>query len=111
MSGSLVESRVSFLGPFSCYEVVVDGWRVPHLVAHLGGEGGEGVMLVIDGRLAASFSVEEAERFVPFLADAIAVALGFTCHPREDAAVPLVRQPQPRPVRVHGVVGVEAVDV
>jgi len=33
-------------------------------------------MLVLDRRLAAEFSVEEAERVVPFLADAIAVALG-----------------------------------
>lgn len=42
------------------------------------------------------------KRFVPFLADAIAIALGYTSHPNEDAEQPLVKQPQPRPVRMHG---------
>ena len=60
-------------------------------------------MLVIDGRLAITVSVEEAERFVPFLADAVAVALGYTSHPNKDAEQPLVKQPQPRPVRMHGI--------
>jgi hypothetical protein len=97
--------RVSFPGPFKHHEVVVDGWSVPLLHAHPSGEHDENVMLVIDDRLAATFSVEEAERFVPFLADAIAVALGYTSHPNEDAEQPLVKQPQPRPVRVQGIVG------
>ena len=94
--------RVSFPGPFTQHEVVVDGWRVPFLHAHPCGENDENIMLVIDDRFAETFSVEEAERFVPFLADAIAVSLGYTCHPNEDAEQPLVKQPQPRPVRMHG---------
>ena len=49
--------------------------------------------------IRVAFSVEEAERFVPFLADAIAVALGYTTHPNGDAAEPLLKQPEPRPVR------------
>lgn len=93
--------RVSFPGPFSQHEVVVDGWKVPFLHAHPGGEHDENVMLVVDNRLALTVSVEEAERFVPFLADAIAVALGYTCHPDEDATQPLVKQSQPRPVRMN----------
>lgn len=92
--------RVTFPGPFSQHEVVVDGWKVPFLHAHPGGEHDENVMLVLDNRLALTLSVEEAERIVPFLADAIAVALGYTSHPNEDAEQPLVRQPQPRPVRM-----------
>ena len=40
-----------------------------------------GVMFVLDGRLAITVTGEEGERFVPFLADAIATALGYTCHP------------------------------
>jgi hypothetical protein len=95
--------RVNFPGPFSRHEVVVDGWSVPFLHAHPTGDHDESVMVVIDNRLAATFSVEEAERFVPFLADAIAVALGYTCHPSEDAAQPLVKQPQPRPVRMNSI--------
>jgi hypothetical protein len=94
--------RVSFPGPFQKHEVVVDGWKVSFLHAHPDGEHDQNVMLVLDDRLAETFSVEEAERFVPFLADAIAIALGYTCHPNEDAEQPLFKQPQPRPVRMHG---------
>jgi hypothetical protein len=38
-------------------------------------------------------TVAEAERVVPFLADAIAIALGYTCHPRADWDVPHQRNP------------------
>lgn len=96
--------RVSFPGPFTRHEVVVDGWAVPLLHAQPCGEHDESVMLILDSRLAITVSVEEAERFVPFLADAIAVALGYTSHPNEDAEQPLVKQPQPRPVRMRSLV-------
>jgi hypothetical protein len=102
----LTEPRVSFPGPFSGHKVVVDGWSVPHLHAHPNGENDESVMLVIDERLAATFSIEEAERFVPFLADAIAVALGYTCHPRTGEEPN--RNPQPRPMRVHEIVDAQS---
>jgi hypothetical protein len=95
--------RVTFPGPFERHEVTVDGWSVPLLHAHPTGDHDESVMLVLDGRLALTVSVEEAERFVPFLADAIAVALGYTSHPNEDTERPLLRQPQPRPVRMHSI--------
>ena len=93
--------RVSFPGPFTQHEVVVDGWSVPFLHAHPGGEHDEHVMLVLDKRLAATFSVEEAERVVPFLADAIAIALGYTAHPR--TADEPNWKPQPRPMRMNGI--------
>jgi hypothetical protein len=95
--------QVSFPGPFMRHEVVVNGWAVPLLHARPSGEHDESVTLVLDERLALTVSVEEAERFVPFLADAIAVALGYTSHPDEDAEQPLIRQPQPRPVRMFGI--------
>lgn len=90
--------RVTFPGPFQHHDVVVDGWSVPFLEAHLTAE--DRVSLVIDRRLAEEFSVEEAERVVPFLADAISVALGYTCHPRGETEPR--RDPQPRPVRSIG---------
>jgi hypothetical protein len=93
--------RVSFPGPFSHHEVVVDGWSVPHLYAHPCGDHDASVMLVLDRRLAITVTVEEAERFVPFLADAIAIALGYTAHPRADET-PNWR-PQPRPMRMQGI--------
>ena len=94
----LEDFRVSFPGPFERHDVVVDGWRVPFLEAHMPAE--DRVTLVIDRRLAAEFSVEEAERLVPFVADAIAVALGYGAHPDQDTPRPLERGPRPRPERV-----------
>jgi hypothetical protein len=95
--------RVSFPGPFSAHDVVFEGWRVPFLHAH---PDDSCVMLVIDGRLAETFTVAEAEKVVPFLADAIAVALGYTCAPRGGDEEP-PHKPQPRFVRTHGIVGFE----
>jgi hypothetical protein len=99
--------RVSFPGPFSHHDVVVEGWRVPFLQAHLRGE--DRVMLVLDRRLGVELSTDEAERLVPFVADAIAVALGYGAHPRWDEQQrPLERAPYPRPERVVDVVLPEA---
>jgi hypothetical protein len=89
--------KVAFPGPFQHHDVVVDGWRVPFLQAHVGSE--DRVSLVIDRRLATELSVEEAEPVVPFIADAIAVALGYTAHPQADQYPPLSRDPHPRPVK------------
>lgn len=94
----LPESRVSFVGPFKHHDVVVNGWRVPFLQAHLVDE--DRVMLVIDRRLGTELSVEEAERVVPFVADAIAVALGYGAHPDDSTPRPLPRAPYPRPERL-----------
>ena len=44
--------------------------------------------------------VAEAERVVPFVADALAVAMGYGAHPDDDTPRPLPRAPYPRPERV-----------
>ena len=94
--------RVEFPGPFTHHDVVVDGWRVPFLQAQLGGE--DRVMLVLDRRLGVDLSTNEAERLVPFVADAIAIALGYGAHPRgDDTPRPPERAPYPRPERVRDV--------
>jgi hypothetical protein len=93
--------RVNFPGPFQHHDVVVEGWRVPFLQAHMAGE--DRVSLVIDRRLSTELSVDEAERFIPFLADAISVALGYGAHPRGDMPLP-ERTPHPSPRRVHEIV-------
>ena len=98
----LVEDfRVTFPGPFQHHDVVVDGWRVPFLQARMTTE--DRVSLVIDRRLGTELSVEEAERFLPFLADVISVALGYGAHPRGDMPLP-ERTPHPSPRRVHEIV-------
>lgn len=91
--------RVDFPGPFAHHDVVVDGWRVPFLQAHLG-ENEDRVMVVLDRRIGVELSTNEAERLMPFLADAISVALGYGAHPRGDMPRPLERAPYPRPERV-----------
>ena len=94
----LPESRVSFPGPFRHHDVVVNGWRVPFLQAHLAGEGR--VMLVLDRRIGTELSVEEAERVVPLVANAIAVALGYGAHPDDSTPRTPPQAPYPRPERV-----------
>lgn len=74
--------EVEYVGPFETTDIVIDGRRVPHLEAQL--RPGGIVSVIADGRFALDLSVEEAERVVPFLANTIAIAMGYTCHPRAD---------------------------
>ena len=97
--------RVNFLGPFTHHKVVVDGWEVPLVEAELQGE--DRVVLTLDRRYGVALNTDEAERIVPFLAQAIAVALGFPCHPRSDTEPPLNQLPHHRPRRVWDVASVE----
>lgn len=93
--------RVTFPGPFQHHDVVVDGWRVPFLQAQVSDD--NRVALVIDRRLASpDLTPDEAERIVPFIADAIAVALGYGAHPNGDTPRVPPRAPYPRPERVVG---------
>ncbi len=93
---------VTYPGPFSGHDVVVNGWRVPLVKAHVPAE--DRVQLVLDDRLAADFSTDEAERFVPFLADAIAIALGYPSHPSGNTEYEC--SPLPRPTRTMSIVRV-----
>jgi hypothetical protein len=91
--------RVSFPGPFAHHDVVVDGWSVPLLKASPKGMDEDGVRLILDDRRAIDLSSAEAERFLPFLANAIAVAMGYGAHPRENMKALPERMPHmaPRP--------------
>jgi hypothetical protein len=73
---------------------LVDGWRVPFLAAKPL-DGGR-VDLTLDDRYALVLDVATAEEVVPFVADAIAIAIGFTCHPRADWEGPKPRHPMRR---------------
>jgi hypothetical protein len=92
--------QVNFVGPFEHHDVVVEGWRVPYLHAQLSSDDEDRVTLVLDRRLGIELTTAEAERVVPFLADAIAVALGYGAHPRAETDAPPARAPYPRPERV-----------
>lgn len=95
--------RVTFPGPFRHHDVIVDGWRVPFLEAHPAEE--DRTTLVLDRRLGIDLTTDEAERLLPFIADAIAVALGYGAHPRGDMPLPEQR-PHPSPRRAHDVIAV-----
>ena len=76
---------------------MVDGWEVPLLEATF--RPGGVVTLTMDRRFGLDISVADAERVVPFLANAIAVALGYAAHPQDDRAEPK-RLPVVRPRRL-----------
>jgi hypothetical protein len=91
-------SHVSFPGPFMHHDVVVAGWRVPLLEAYMGTD--ERVTLLLDHRIGLDLTPQEAERVIPFLADAIAIALGYQYD----------RAPHPRPVRTMDIARIEPGD-
>ena len=70
---------VEYVGPFERWAVVVDGREVPLLTMrpYPGGR----VALSLDGRFGLDLTVDEAERVIPFLAHAIAMAAGYASHP------------------------------
>ncbi len=73
-------SDCQIVGPFQSHRVIVDGRRVPFLEA-LPVNGGK-ISLLLDGRYTLDISVADADAFIPWIADAIAIAMGYTCHPR-----------------------------
>jgi hypothetical protein len=93
--------RVAFPGPFQHHDVVVRGWRVPFLEAHPNEE--DRITVTLDRRLGLDLTTDEAERLLPFVADAIAVALGYGAHPRGEMPLP-ERRPHPSPWRSHEIV-------
>lgn len=92
---------VEFVGPFETHRVVVDGWAVPFIAAHPVGDGY--IALTLDHRFDIDIPVIDADRLVGFIADCIAVAMGYTCHPRADWDAPKSRVPMQRCRNLDGV--------
>src|SRR5437868_6526506 len=72
--------RYEITGPIDVRHVLVAGRQVPFLQA-IPANGGV-IHLILDERYALDVSVADAEAFIPWIADAIAVAMGYNCHPR-----------------------------
>ena len=72
-------SDYQIVGPFRSYRVIVGGRRVPFLEA-LPVNGGK-ISLLLDGRYGLDVPVADADAFIPWIADAIAIAMGYNCHP------------------------------
>jgi len=75
-------STYEIVGPFQSSRVVVGGRMVPFLEAEPA-NGGK-IYLTLDSRYCLQVSVADADRFIPWIADVIAVAMGYSCHPRGD---------------------------
>lgn len=72
-----------FIGPFhEMHKVAHDGYRVPHLAAQplVDESGNQLVALVLDERFMIEGTVGEVAKWIPFLANAMAVAAGYSCH-------------------------------
>jgi hypothetical protein len=85
---------VNFVGPFESWRVVVNGHQVPLLSAEI--RNGGKVELTLDDRIALTLDVVTADEVIPFIADAIAVAMGYTCHPKDDWDAPKPLPPMKR---------------
>lgn len=92
--------RVTFPGPFQHHDVVVDGWSVPFVKASFRPSDEDHVRLILDDRIGLDLNSAEAEKLMPFLADAIAVALGYGAHPGKEMDALPERAPHMAPRRV-----------
>ena len=92
--------RVTFPGPFQHHDVVVDGWSVPFVKASFRSDDEDHVRLILDDRIGLDLKSAEAEKLMPFLADAIAVALGYGAHPSKESSSLPERTPHMAPRKV-----------
>ena len=79
------KTEVRVIGPFERFKVKVDGYIVPRLeiVPVEGTDGdldGELVTVLVDEHFCGFCTKEEVQRWAPLIANAMAVASGFTCH-------------------------------
>lgn len=97
------ELDVEYIGPFQYHAVCMNGWRVPLLtMSKEEGEDGE-VMLNLDHRFGLVLPPGIEGRIITaFIAQCIAVASGFTCHPpsRDQEPIPFSRN---QPQRMYGI--------
>lgn len=73
-----MDASVSFIGPFQPeHRISCGGYRVPHITAFPQANGA--IALCLDGRFSKEVSQEEAKQWIWFLANAMAVAAGYSC--------------------------------
>lgn len=83
---------VQLVGPFERWEVTLHGRKVPFLTATP--QNGGTVTLHLDGRFALwDLPVADLHNVVTFVAHAIAIASGYTCHPGESFDEPIPSNP------------------
>lgn len=83
MTGTYSRGRPELLGALTRHPVVLGGREVPHLEAWTEPGTPDKVWISMPGRML-DIPAGEADRIIEFIADAIAVAMGYTCHPSAD---------------------------
>ncbi|MFL6163548.1 MAG: hypothetical protein ACJ74U_15150 [Jatrophihabitantaceae bacterium] len=83
---------VELVGPFKSHRVLLNGYEVPYLSA-MPIAGGK-VLLELDSRYMIEVDAARLDSVVEFMANRIAVASGYTCHP----GTPGAPEPIPRSV-------------
>lgn len=99
---------VRSVGPFDHFPTMVNGWVVPWLQAQYGSDGM--VALTLDRRLGIDVPQDLAGQVIGFVADAIAIALGWSCHPTSPDWTPDNDVPPMRRLpwfQMHGIGSVE----
>ena len=76
---------IKSIGPFDLFPVMMNGWTVPKLEAQYTDDG---VALVLDRRFRCTVPADMASEVIMMVADATAIALGWSCHPRSVDWVP-----------------------
>jgi hypothetical protein len=67
--------------PFTSCHLSVDGFQVPHITANpLAGPSDGLINLTLDHRFGITTDKEEIQKWMPFVAHAMAVASGYSCH-------------------------------
>lgn len=95
-------SEFEIVGPFEgSYRVVVDGRQVPFLEARPANGGV--IRLTLDDRYGVDVGVAQADALIPWIADAIAIGMGWNCHPRRGCEA-VRRSPFPYLTGIDGVV-------
>jgi hypothetical protein len=76
-------TKVEFIGPFGTgtrHYVTIDGFRVPYIAAHreIGGADDGLMSLLLDDRFGFNATEDECRHWLPFLANAMAIAAGYS---------------------------------
>jgi hypothetical protein len=88
---------VDFIGPFQPkWAVTCDGFKVPYLSAIVREDGG--IMLMLDGRYLIEGTKDEVNKWVPYIANALAIGAGYSCF-----GVNSVKEPNPFKVGMTGI--------
>lgn len=74
--------HVAASGPWHrpAYEFTVGGYLVPHITAELMADHEARWVLALDRRFWLEVDDAEVQRWMPFLAHAMAIAAGYSCH-------------------------------